>query len=35
MEKEKFLIEPNDDTFEVDFQLNYENKIIGKQKNKY
>ncbi len=27
-------IEPNEkDTFEVDFQLNYENKIIGSQKN--
>ena len=32
--KRKISIEPNDDTFEVDFQLNYENKIIGKQKNK-
>lgn len=29
----KISIEPNDTTFEVDFQLNYENKIIGKQKN--
>jgi UDP-3-O-[3-hydroxymyristoyl] N-acetylglucosamine deacetylase len=30
----KISIEPNNSTFEVDFQLNYENKIIGKQKNK-
>ena len=29
----KISIEPNDTTFEVDFQLNYENKVIGKQKN--
>ena len=28
----KISIEPNE-TFEVDFQLNYENKIIGKQRN--
>ena len=26
-------IEPNNSTFEVNFQLNYNNKIIGKQKN--
>ena len=26
-------IEPNDGSFEVDFQLNYTNQIIGKQKN--
>ena len=26
-------IEPTNSTFEVDFQLNYENKIIGKQRN--
>ena len=26
-------IEPNDGSFEVDFQLNYTNPIIGKQKN--
>ena len=26
-------IEPHDNTLEVEFQLNYENKIIGKQKN--
>ena len=26
-------LEPGDDTLEVEFQLNYENKIIGKQKN--
>ena len=31
--KRKISIEPNDTTFEVDFQLNYENKVIGKQKN--
>jgi UDP-3-O-[3-hydroxymyristoyl] N-acetylglucosamine deacetylase len=30
----KISIEPNDFTFEVDFQLNYKNKIIGKQRNK-
>ena len=30
----KLSIEPNDFTFEVDFQLNYKNKIIGKQRNK-
>ncbi len=31
--KRKISIEPNEKSFEVDFQLNYENKIIGKQKN--
>jgi UDP-3-O-[3-hydroxymyristoyl] N-acetylglucosamine deacetylase len=30
----KISIEPNDLTFEVGFQLNYNNKIIGNQKNK-
>ena len=30
----KISIEPNNTSLEVDFQLNYENKIIGKQKNK-
>jgi UDP-3-O-[3-hydroxymyristoyl] N-acetylglucosamine deacetylase len=29
----KISIEPNDLSFEVDFQLNYSNEIIGKQKN--
>ena len=29
----KISIEPCDKSLEVDFQLNYENKIIGKQKN--
>ena len=29
----KISIEPSDDTFEVEFQLNYENSIIGNQKN--
>ncbi|MDB9792994.1 UDP-3-O-acyl-N-acetylglucosamine deacetylase [Pelagibacteraceae bacterium] len=29
----KIAIEPNDSFFEVDFQLNYKNKIIGKQRN--
>ncbi len=29
----KISIEPNSSSLEVDFQLNYENKIIGKQKN--
>ena len=29
----KISIEPNKSSFEVDFQLNYENKIIGKQRN--
>ena len=30
--KRKISIEPNN-SFEVDFQLEYENKIIGNQKN--
>jgi UDP-3-O-[3-hydroxymyristoyl] N-acetylglucosamine deacetylase len=30
----KISIVPNNFTFEVDFQLNYKNKIIGKQRNK-
>jgi UDP-3-O-[3-hydroxymyristoyl] N-acetylglucosamine deacetylase len=29
----KISIEPSEFSFEVDFQLNYENKIIGKQRN--
>ena len=29
----KISIEPNNSSLEVDFQLNYKNKIIGKQKN--
>ena len=29
----KISIEPNDNSLEVEFQLNYDNKIIGKQKN--
>ena len=29
----KFQLEPNDKTLEVEFQLNYENKIIGDQQN--
>ena len=29
----KITIEPNELTFEVDFQLNYKNEIIGNQKN--
>ncbi len=29
----KILIEPHENTFEVNFQLDYNNKIIGKQKN--
>ena len=29
----KISIEPCDDSLEVEFQLNYQNKIIGKQKN--
>ena len=32
-DNKKILIEPNKSTFEVDFQLNYENPVIGKQKN--
>ena len=31
--KRKILIEPNENTFEVNFQLDYSNKIIGKQNN--
>ena len=31
--KKTISIEPTNSTFEVDFQLNYENKIIGKQRN--
>ena len=31
--KRKISIEPNNLSFEVDFQLNYENKIIGNQRN--
>ena len=30
----KISVEPNNSFFEVDFQLNYENEIIGKQRNK-
>ena len=34
VEDEKSIsLEPNDDTLEVEFQLNYQNKVIGKQKN--
>jgi UDP-3-O-[3-hydroxymyristoyl] N-acetylglucosamine deacetylase len=29
----KIYIEPSNSSFEVDFQLNYENEVIGKQKN--
>lgn len=29
----KITIEPNDEALEVDFKLNYENKVIGKQNN--
>ena len=29
----KISLEPNDETLEIEFQLNYENKIIGNQKN--
>ena len=32
--EKKISIEPSDGTFEVEFQLNYKNNIIGKQKNK-
>jgi UDP-3-O-[3-hydroxymyristoyl] N-acetylglucosamine deacetylase len=32
--EKKISIEPNDETFQVEFQLNYENKVIGNQKNK-
>ena len=31
--KRKISIEPNESSLEVNFQLNYENKIIGNQKN--
>jgi UDP-3-O-[3-hydroxymyristoyl] N-acetylglucosamine deacetylase len=31
--KRKISIEPNDSSLQVSFQLNYENKIIGNQKN--
>jgi len=31
--EKKISVEPTDLEFEVDFQLNYENKIIGKQRN--
>ncbi len=31
--KKKISIEPNEDTLEVNFQLDYQNKVIGKQKN--
>ena len=31
----KISIEPAHSSFEVDFQLNYENKVIGKQRNKF
>ncbi len=31
--KRKISIEPNEDSLQVSFQLNYENQIIGKQKN--
>ena len=33
MDREKISIEPNKSSLEVNFQLNYNNKIIGKQKN--
>ena len=29
----KISLEPNDETLEVEFQLNYKNKVIGNQKN--
>ena len=32
-DKREISIEPSNNSFEVDFQLNYENKIIGNQKN--
>ncbi len=32
--KRKISIEPNDHALEVEFQLNYENKVIGNQENK-
>ena len=31
----KMSIEPSHESLEIDFQLNYENKIIGKQRNKF
>ena len=31
--KKKISIEPNENTFEVEFQLNYQNKFLEKQKN--
>ncbi len=31
--KRSISIEPNDSTLEVEFRLNYKNKVIGKQKN--
>ena len=31
--KRKISIEPNESAFEVDFQLNYKNRVIGNQKN--
>ncbi len=31
--KRKISIEPNEESLQVDFQLNYENQIIGNQKN--
>ena len=31
--KKNISLEPNDDTLEIEFQLEYENKVIGKQKN--
>ena len=31
--EKKISIEPSDDTLEIEFELNYENKVIGKQKN--
>ncbi len=31
--KRKISIEPNSDTFSVEFELDYQNKLIGKQKN--
>jgi len=35
IEGEKSIsLEPNDDNLEIEFQLNYQNKVIGKQNNK-
>ena len=31
--EKKISIEPSDDSLEIEFELNYENKVIGKQKN--